>query len=135
MTNTAKNFLPHFELRADGVYQRREHETKDGGIEVEWKRVCSPLEVAALVRNTAGEAWGRWLVITDADGRKHSWAMPMSMLAGGGDGYREQLLHLGLEIMPGMRKALEEYIITARPENTWCGAERVGWHDRAFVLP
>ena len=41
------------------------------------------------------------LVLPDRDGTMHEWAMPMEMLAGGGEEYRRRLLSMGLEIAPG----------------------------------
>ncbi len=122
-----------FQLRPDGVYKRTDD--KNGNNEL--KRICSHLEVAADTRDANSEDWGRLLVVTDRDGRRHEWAMPMAMLAGDGATYRERLLSLGLELAPGRtaRHALHEYISTARPEATARCVSRIGWHDRAYVLP
>jgi hypothetical protein len=87
-------------------------EEKDG--ERDWQYLCTPLRVAAVTRSDAGEDWGRLLLVRDRDGTVHEWAMPMVMLAGGGEDYRRQLLSLGLEIAPGQkaRNRLHEYIST-----------------------
>jgi putative DNA primase/helicase len=125
-----------FQLRDDGVYKKID--TDDG---VEWRRLCSYLEVAAATRDAASEAWGRLLIVTDGDGVKHSWAMPMDMLATDGAAYRQQLLSLGLIIEPGKfaKDALHEYISTANPPRKARCVGRIGWHDTStgsvFVLP
>ncbi len=121
-----------FRLTSKGVEKRVETE---GG--VEWHWFCSQLEVVAVTRDADGEDWGRLLVVTDRDGRRHEWAMPMQMLAADGAIYRERLLSLGLELAPGSfaRKALHEYIATARPKDRARCVSRIGWHDRAFILP
>jgi uncharacterized protein (DUF927 family) len=100
-------------------------------------RVCSKLEITALVRDKASENWGRLLEITDADGYVHSWAMPMEMLKGGGDELRGELLRLGLEISPGMRirNLLIEYITLTKPETRARCVTRTGWYGDVFVLP
>ena len=61
--------------------------------------------------------------------------MPMSMLAGDGNAYREQLLSLGLIMAPGKfaRDALHEYISTARPSLKARCVGRIGWHDKTYV--
>ena len=109
-------------------------ETKDG---TEWCWFCSPLEIEAVTRDSNGEEWGRLLVVTDRDGRRHPWAMPMAMLAGDGTIYREKLLSLGLELAPSKfgKDALHDYISTMRVQERARCVPRVGWHGRVFVLP
>ena len=126
-----------FRLKPHGVFKR--HEDSEGT--VEWRPVCSPLDVVAETRNEHGEDWGRLLVVTDRDDNRHEWAMPMEMLAGGGEEYRRRLLSLGLSISPGSfaNKALHEYISESQPEAKARCVSRVGWHTTAggnvFVLP
>ena len=126
-----------FRLRPEGVSKR--HEDKEGN--VEWRPVCSPLEVIAETRNEHGEDWGRLLVAIDRDGNQHEWAMPMEMLAGSGEEYRRRLLSMGLRISPGTvaRNALHEYVSEAQPEAKARCVSRVGWHQTAsgnvFILP
>jgi len=121
-----------FQLRADGVYAE---EDKDGSHE--WVRFCSRLEVVALTRSDASEDWGRLLRVLDSDGVVHEWAMPMSLLAGGGDEYRAELLRLGLRIEPGKkaRDRLHQYLTTTEPDARVRCVPRIGWHGRPFVLP
>jgi hypothetical protein len=75
---------PRFRLTKETLYSSREIKTKDGN-RVEESEVCSRLEVVALTRDANGGEWGRLLQFEDPDGVSHEWAMPMSMLAGGGD--------------------------------------------------
>lgn len=119
--------------RSAGVY--RIVEDKSGGRD--WKWLCSHLEVAAETRNADGEDWGRLLVVVDRDGQVHQWAMPASLLAGDGIGYRERLLSMGLLISPGSdaRISLAEYLTVWRAERQARCVDRVGWHGDAFVLP
>lgn len=127
-----------FRVVANGVEKRIERTDKETGtVTVEWKWFCSLLEVVAETRSTDSEDWGRLLCVTDRDIRTKEWAMPMSMLAGDGTGYRERLLSLGLIMAPGRfaRDALHEYISTARPELKARCVNRLGWGGRAFVLP
>lgn len=124
-----------FELRLDttgdelaGVY----HTDDNGEI-----RICSLLKILAATRDRDGESWGRLLEFKDADGKRHTWAMPMSLLAGDGNEYRSRLLSLGLEITP-TRKAKEllaRYIQETKPAHRVRCVETVGWHNEAFVLP
>lgn len=122
-----------FKPKEDGVYKLVENKDQ----ETEWRWFCSSLEVAAVTRDHNGEAWGRLLIVTDRDGAKHEWAMPMKMLAADGAPYREHLLSLGLEIAPGRfaKDALHEYIATAQPEERARCVPRTGWHGCTYVLP
>jgi len=100
-------------------------------------KVCGRLEVVALTRDAKGEGWGRLLEWSDAEGRKHTWAVPMSLLAGDGNEYRARLLDSGLIISPGrkVRDLLTTYIQTAATKVKSLCVSRVGWHGDTFVLP
>ncbi len=101
----------------------------------EW--VCSPLTIAATTRDATGNEWGRLLVFCDRDGNEHRWAMPMAMLAAGGEELRAQLLRQGLEISsaPRLRHRLTEYIQSATPYKAARCVTRTGWHGDVFVTP
>jgi uncharacterized protein (DUF927 family)/5S rRNA maturation endonuclease (ribonuclease M5) len=100
-------------------------------------RICGRLEVAALTRDSRGDGWGRLLRWTDSEGRRHEWAMPMSLLAGDGNEYRARLLDGGLFLAPGRRarELLTIYLQSTRPETRALCVARVGWHGDKFVLP
>lgn len=106
-------------------------------VEAEPQWICSPLQVAADTRDGHGSEWGRLLVFADRDGQEHRWAMPMAMLAGGGEELRAELLRQGLEItsMAQRRTRLLDYIAQARPGAKARCVLRTGWHGGAFVLP
>lgn len=129
-TNTATHQEAHpcFVVKSDGVYYQDEDTLR-------W--VCSKLLIKALVRDHQSENWGRLLALYDADGKTHTWAMPMEMLKGSGEELRGELLRLGLEIAPGMkaRNLLVEYIITAKTQARARCVTRTGWHPPVFVLP
>jgi putative DNA primase/helicase len=99
--------------------------------------ICGRLEVAALTCDTRGDGWGRLLRWRDSNGQAHEWAMPMSLLAGDGNEYRQRLLDGGLYIAPGRsaRELLTVYLQTMKPERRALCAVSVGWHDHNFVLP
>ena len=100
-------------------------------------RICSRLEIIAVTRNQHGEDFGRLLQWHDCDGRMHTWAMPMSMLASEGYPYLGELLSKGLEIEPGRmaRQKLTVYIQSSRPTARGLCTPHVGWHHDCFVLP
>ena len=125
-----------FRVSESGVEKRIERVDKEtGDVTIEWRWFCSHLEVAAVTRSSEGEEWGRLLVVTDPDGLRKQWAMPMSLLAGDGATYRERLLSLGLILAPGPRPrdALHEYISTARPNAKARCVSRVGWQRKTYV--
>lgn len=100
-------------------------------------RICSPLYVTALVRDSSSENWGRVLEWNDADGTPHIWAMPMELLKGDGADVRGELARLGLDLAPGYkaRNKLLEYITNARPDKRARCVTRTGWYQHVFVLP
>ncbi|MGE4070804.1 MAG: DUF927 domain-containing protein [Lysobacterales bacterium] len=106
-------------------------------VEGEPQFICAPLKVEALTRDATGNEWGRLLSFADPDGTTHTWAMPASMTARGGDELREELLRQGLEITPdpNRRRRLVEYILSAAPGRLARCVARTGWHGGAFVLP
>lgn len=103
-----------------------------------WSKVCSKLEVSALVRGTDSNDWKRILEFSDPKGVRKSLALPMGMFAGDGTSYREMLMNMGLEIEPtrAARDTLAIYIQKCCPHKTLEAATRFGWHDRTtFVMP
>lgn len=99
--------------------------------------VCSRLEVLALTRDADGQGWGYLLAFDDPAGNARQWAMPARMLAGDGNEFRAVLMSLGLRIAPTSkaRVLLATYVQTREPEELARCTDRIGWHDRAFVLP
>ena len=102
-----------------------------------WIAVFSKLIIEADTRDVRGHSWGRVLIVTDRDGNEHQWSMPMFHLAGEGLDYRRILLAMGLEIAPGKfaRDAIHEYISNAEPSGKVRCVDKIGWHDRNFILP
>ncbi len=122
-----------FLIKADGVHYLEEG--KDGEVYPVW--VCSMLRVLARTRNTDSADWGYLLEVIDPEGRAHRWAMPASLKAGNGDGYRSELLSMGLDIAPGLKskQRLDRYLGTAKVDVFARCVDRLGWHGRTFVLP
>lgn len=121
-----------FMLKEDGVYYTK---ISSAGDLVE-DLVCSPLKVLAATRDANNQNWGLLLCVTDLDGVKHSWAMPMEMTAGNGEPFRQQLANLGLRLAPGakMKNLLLQYITQTVPKTRARCVARTGWHDGTFVL-
>lgn len=99
--------------------------------------ICSELHIKAQSRDVADGEWGYLLEFADADGNLKRWAMPASLLAGDGTGYRSMLLGMGLQIGAGMtaKNQLTVYIQTQNPELRVRCTDRIGWHDDVYVLP
>ncbi|MBI4404780.1 MAG: DUF927 domain-containing protein [Deltaproteobacteria bacterium] len=118
-----------FDVRDGGVYYQDEDKAP------QW--ICSRLDIVGETRSEKGTNWGRLLRFKDNDGRFHEWAMPMSLLAGDGNEYRAHLLNLGLQISPGSdaKKKLSSYIQVFKALRKITCVDRVGWHDKQFVLP
>jgi putative DNA primase/helicase len=99
--------------------------------------VGPPLSIAADLRGVDQKDWGRLLVFRDRDGHEHRWGMPMSMLAGGCEEMRRELLRLGYPVSTRLeiRSLFNDYIQQAQPAERARSVEKTGWHDRVFVLP
>lgn len=97
--------------------------------------ICDPVYIEALARGKNGDNWGRLLSWNDADGRRHEWAMPNSMLAGDGADYRRILLSQGLGIRAGKgaQNALHDYILTANPPARAISMDMAGWCGKRYV--
>lgn len=116
-----------------GVWFRAED--SDGNLD--WQKVCSPLQVLAISRNAYGEDWGLRLRIQDPDGGWHLWTMPLSLTAGTGNEYRARLNYEGLRLATGRKskERLEQYLLNANPTGRVRCVNRTGWSEQAFVLP
>ncbi|MCE5294728.1 MAG: DUF927 domain-containing protein [Chlamydiales bacterium] len=123
-----------FYLDEIGLYYQEA--TKDDAVPTKL-RICSRLEITAITRNQHGEEFGRLLHWHDCDGKPHTFAMPMSLLAGDGTVYRSVLLSKGLEIEPGKAvcQKLTTYIQSSHPKTRALCTPQIGWHDNCFILP
>ena len=67
----------------------------------------------------------------------HEWAMPMEMMAGSGEVYRQRLYSLGMTLRSGgtSRQLLADYLSSWKPRTKVRCVDRVGWHGSAYVLP
>jgi putative DNA primase/helicase len=124
----------HFTCDDGGVWW---HDMDKDGRECAAYWVCPPLEVAAYLRDTSNENWGRLLEFKDMDRKLHAWGMPMRLLAGGCDEMRSELLRLGFDVPtnPKNRNLLTSYVQRVRPEASARCVERAGWHNDVFVMP
>jgi uncharacterized protein (DUF927 family) len=120
-----------FKIGPGGVYKT---EAKEGGEKSDvW--VCSPLLVEARTCDADGQDWGLQLLVEAPSGRRHSLTLPMSMLAGNGQAFREILFALGLRAAPGHYRNLHQYLISAQPARLLKCVKSIGWHEGVYVLP
>jgi len=117
-----------FVRKPDGLYYR---------VEDNLEKICSPIEVLAMTRDSEGRNWGRLIEMTDSDSTIHRWSLHMEKLAGDGNDYLRELLSMGLRLSSGLKPKhrLHEYLTTSTPEARVRCVDRVGWHGRRFVLP
>lgn len=99
--------------------------------------ICSPLEILAITRDHNNENHGKLLRFYDYDGVEHRWSMPLELLAGDGMVYRQTLLSAGLQISDerNTRSLLNRYIQGMNPKARMRCVDRLGWHDKSYVLP
>jgi putative DNA primase/helicase len=108
----------------------------DGGGKAAPVRVCGPLQVAALARDTH-DTGAALLLEFDAFGKPRRWLMPLEMLAGDGTAYRAALLNQGFIVPTDAKRRglLTAYLQSRRPAELVRIVDRTGWHGRAFVMP
>lgn len=118
-----------FVLREDGLFFRADDD------ELVW--LSSPIKVVAETRSEDGSNWGRLLHWRDADGREHTWAMPMAGHGREGAEILDHLLDRGLAIGKGaqVRARFREYLCSQVAERRRL-VRQTGWTtDGAFVTP
>jgi putative DNA primase/helicase len=123
-----------FARRADGTIL---YEMIDEEGEARWAELCTPLELLAATRDADGQHWGLLIRAQNPDGRWSELAMPMEWLAGDGRELRAALLNLGVRIANGAepRRRLAQLFASPAPKARALCVGRLGWQDRAFVLP
>jgi uncharacterized protein (DUF927 family) len=124
-----------FRITPRGVEHAKQYKDENGEDAVEWSWFCSYLAITHQTRDTHGQNWGVILELTDNDGNRKEYIMPMSMLAGDGVVYREELLSRGLQLAPKTNNQLHSYITLASPKARATCVQRPGWHGANFILP
>ncbi len=126
-----------FELYHDGLFFVRYNDDDPANITFKFKAfVCSPIEVIAKTRDTNSGTWGRLLQWRDDDNELHKWAMPLSLLQGDAREYRRELASQGLNITtnPKQRSYLDTYIQNYPIHKRALCVDRLGWHDKQYIL-
>ena len=127
-----------FELYHDGLFFVKYNDDDPAKITFKFKAfVCSPLEVIAKTRDTNSGTWGRLLQWRDDDGVSHTWSMPLSLLHGDAREYRKELASQGLNITtnPKQRNYLDTYIQNYPIHKRALCVDKLGWHDKQYILP
>ena len=127
-----------FELYHDGLFFVKYNDDDPANIAFKSKAfVCSPIEVIAKTRDTSSGTWGRLLQWRDDDGVPHTWSMPLSLLQGDAREYRKELASQGLNITtnPKQRSYLDTYIQNYPIHKRALCVDKLGWHDKQYILP
>ena len=127
-----------FELYHDGLFFVKYNDDDPANITFKFKAfVCSPIEVIAKTRDTSSGTWGRLLQWRDDDNIKHQWSMPLSLLQGDAREYRKELASQGLNITtnPKQRSYLDTYIQNYPIHKRALCVDKLGWHDKQYILP
>ena len=127
-----------FELYHDGLFFVKYNDDDPANIRFKFKAfVCSPIEVIAKTRDTGSTTWGRLLQWRDDDGVLHTWSMPLSLLQGDAREYRKELASQGLNITTNVkqRSYLDTYIQNYPIHKRALCVDKLGWHDKQYILP
>ena len=121
-----------FSSQKDGLY----YSPSRGMMEGDSFKVCSPLKVLGKMRNTDGTGWARLVELQTPDGREQKLTITMKECVGRGDVVLGRLCEHGLELSGGrMDKFIMDYLRLAGSDKIFTNVERLGWHDRCYVLP
>lgn len=134
VTNLETYELGPFTISNQGIT----HAELKNGQEPKYTQVTnSRVDVIALGRDASSGNWGLMLSFINLDGVRKTWTMPMDMLAGARQPFREVLLSMGVSLCPGKRAAdlFAQYLMEARPEQRVLTVDSIGWHGNVFVLP
>jgi uncharacterized protein (DUF927 family) len=123
-----------FEVSDEGVYFIG---TNDDGDDKKPLFICSRIDVIGFTSSTNGDNWGRMVSFTDRKNRLKRLPIPATMWQGDGLRLREMLADMGLDISSNgtSRKLMMDYLASATCTVQFESVDKLGWHDRAFVLP
>lgn len=122
-----------YRVSADGVYLVAE----DG----EARQICSRLDILARTRDEKGHSWGLLVEFTDPDGDAKRWNIPARSMAGDfGKEVVGPLVDMGLNLAPNRpgrhsRNDLQSYLQAYQSTERARLVTRLGWHERAYLLP
>ncbi len=122
-----------FRLTAEGVFY--------SGDDGEARPVCSPLEIIARTRDDKGHNWGLLVEFDDPDGAKKRWNIPARTMTGDfGKDVLGPLVDMGLRLAGcrsgrNARNDLQSYLGGFDSAQRARLVTRLGWHDKAFLLP
>lgn len=127
-----ENLPLSYEIDEQGLWYLQEK--KDAAPSKEW--ICTPLWITGYTRDHRNENHGRVLEFKDIDDQKHTWIMPMELLAGENSRILAALLNMGLRISPkrAAKERLLEYISQCNPIRRARCVSQSGWFKGAFVL-
>lgn len=98
-------------------------------------RLGPPLIVQGYTRDTDGKSWGLFLKWKDPDGVTHTHAMPRAQLSLDGWDWHASLVDNGWLGDPNHKRKVAEYLAAVKPSARYRCVPRVGWYEKAFVLP
>jgi len=118
-----------------GVYYFGKKETKEKIVILTQQWICTPLHIDAVTFDSRDNNFGRLLRFKTTTGKWRTWAMPMDLLSGSGEGLRGELLAMGVSIDPNSHRLLGQYLQDKTPKESMRCALQVGWCGDSFVLP
>lgn len=124
-------FIVPYDKRNPGLYFHKEN--ADGTDED--IRLGPVLEVLGATRDTDSNDWGLMLQWNDDDNRKHTWAMPKTLLYVQSGEWFAQLAYGGWAGNPACKKLIAAFLATCKPIKRYRCVNRTGWHDNCYVLP
>lgn len=125
--------VPGYRSSAEGVFIVSE----DG----EARQICSRLDILARTRDEKGHSWGLLVELIDPDGDSKRWNIPARSMAGDfGKEVVGPLVDMGLSLAPNRpgrhsRNDLQSYLQAYQSTERARLVTRLGWHERAYLIP
>ncbi len=98
-------------------------------------RIGPPLRIIGKTSDDGSDNWGTFLAWKDLAGVEHRWALPDDLLQGQGREYAQILARGGYSIAPGQAAKFAAFIQGIRTTRFVTCVPRIGWHERAYVMP
>lgn len=111
------------------------------GEDGEARQICSRLDILARTRDEKGHSWGLLVEFTDPDGGNKRWNIPARSMAGDfGKEVVGPLVDMGLNLAPNRpgrhsRNDLQSYLQAYQSTERARLVTRLGWHERAYLMP
>ena len=120
----------HFIHGADGLYSLARN-GENGPM-----KVCSPIEIIALCRESSGKGWGKIVKLVDPIGEIHTLVLSMADMGANTESTFRKLMSYGLQLSSYKfsKNLLLDYLTTYSPNTFATLAKKSGWIGKCYII-